>query len=62
MNEFITQDVVNIVSSVGFPILVAWYFITKMQKTLEIVIQSVNNNTTTIKLLVQKLGGKENEL
>lgn len=61
MENIISQEIINVVGSVGFPIVVAWYFITKMQKTLEIVIQSVNNNTTTIKLLVQKLGGEDHE-
>lgn len=59
--EGITQDVVNIIGSLGFPIAVAWYFITKMQKTLEIVTQSIANNTTAIQLLMQKMGVDENE-
>lgn len=30
-----TSEIISLISSVGFPIVVAWYLLTKMTKTIE---------------------------
>jgi len=46
------DEVVQLIGGVGFPILVAWYFMTKLNKSMEIL------NATLLKVL-EKLGGHD---
>lgn len=50
MNEF-----VNIISSVGFPIAMCIYLTITMNKTLESVKESINNNTLVVKELSNEI-------
>lgn len=56
-------DLVNFISSVGFPIVMCGYLTVTVNKTLEDVKNTLNANTLVIKELSNKMNGgiKHNE-
>lgn len=58
-----SNDLVNFISSVGFPIVMCGYLTVTVNKTLEDVKNTLNANTLVIKELSDKMKGgiKHNE-
>lgn len=48
------EQLVQAISTVGFPIVAYLLFFMKFDKTLGLLTEAVNNNTQAVQLLVQK--------
>jgi hydrogenase maturation factor len=53
------QEMQVLVGALGFPIVVAGFLLVKVVPVLEGVKEAVNNNTTMVKMMYDKQGGKE---
>lgn len=57
-----SNDLVNFISSVGFPIVMCVYLTFTVNKTLEDVRNTLNANTRVIKRIINKIeGGGEHD-
>lgn len=50
------EEIVNVISSVGFPIAVAVYMLYRESTVIKQMTDTINNNTTVIEKLMTKLG------
>lgn len=57
MFNMLTQSV----GSIGFPIFCCWYFMTKINATLDELKQAINNNTNTQGRVLEALHVEEGE-
>lgn len=48
------DTITQVISSLGFPIAVAWYMMTKMNSTMEKMTESLNNLTGLINSIKEK--------
>lgn len=53
------NELINLISSVGFPIAMCTYLTVTVNKTLESVRDSLNQNTSILKELATKMEGDE---
>jgi hypothetical protein len=53
------QGLQVLIGALGFPIVVAGFLLVKVVPVLDGVKEAVNNNTTMVKMLYDKQGGKE---
>jgi hypothetical protein len=55
------EGVIQAISTVGFPIVAFLLFFWKFDKSLGLLTQAVNNNTTAVQLLLQKENKDKNK-
>lgn len=48
------EEILQAISTVGFPIVAFLLFFLKLNKSLELLTTAVNNNTQAVQLLLQK--------
>lgn len=53
--EWITPEMIG---SVGFPVAVSAYLLTRMEKVIGNLTDSVNRNTELVKVLMERVGDK----
>lgn len=51
------QELIPLISNVGFPIFIAVYLVYQQQRTLDELRETIENNTLTMNKLLIKLGG-----
>jgi hypothetical protein len=51
------EDIFTAIPSVGFPIVVAWYLLTRSEKKIERLSEAIEKNTVATNALIQEVKG-----